>query len=112
MTKTVLLVDDEPALLDLLEDYLRDEGFSVVRAADGPSAIALFEQHLPDLVVLDVNLPGCSGTEVLRRVRESRDVPVIMLTARIGEVDRIVGLELARTTTSASRSARAKWSRG
>ena len=94
MTTTVLIVDDEPALVDVLEQYLRDDGFAVVRAADGPTAVELFEQHRPDLVVLDINLPGFPGTEVLRRVRAIRDVPVIMLTARVDEVDRVVGLEL------------------
>lgn len=93
-SRTVLLVDDEPALIDVLEQYLRDEGFEVVRAGDGPAAVALFEQHVPDIVVLDINLPGFPGTEVLRRIRAIRDVPVIMLTARVHEVDRVVGLEL------------------
>lgn len=93
-TRTVLLVDDEPALLDVLEQYLRDDGFAVARAGDGPAAVAQFERLQPDLVVLDINLPGFSGIEVLRRIRALRDVPVIMLTARVHEVDRVVGLEL------------------
>jgi DNA-binding response OmpR family regulator len=93
-TRTVLLVDDEPALIDVLEQYLRDDGFAVLRAGDGPSAVALFKKHLPDLVLLDLNLPGFPGTEVLRQIRAIRDVPVIMLTARVHEVDRVVGLEL------------------
>jgi DNA-binding response OmpR family regulator len=92
--RKVLIVDDEPALLDVLEQYLRDEGFEVIRASDGPAAVELFSAHRPDLVVLDLNLPGLSGTEVLKRIRAERDVPVIMLTARIDEVDRVVGLEL------------------
>jgi len=91
---TVLVVDDEPALVDVLEQYLRDEGFTVVRAADGPAAIDLFERRRPDLVLLDINLPGFSGTEVLRRMRSVRDVPIIMLTGRVDEIDRVVGLEL------------------
>jgi DNA-binding response OmpR family regulator len=90
----VLVVDDEPAIVEVLEQYLRDDGFHVVRANDGPTAIALFEKQRPDLVLLDINLPGFPGTEVLRRMRSERDVPVIMLTARIEEVDRVVGLEL------------------
>jgi len=92
--RTVLIVDDEPALLDVIEPYLRDDGFRVVRAADGPSALEAFERSAPDLVILDVNLPGFPGTDVLRRVRAVRDVPVILLTARTSEVDRVVGLEL------------------
>ena len=90
----MLLVDDEPAVGDVLEQYLRNEAFSVVRAADGPAAIELFERHNPDLVLLDINLPGLSGTEVLRRMRSVRDVPIILLTGRVDEVDRVVGLEL------------------
>lgn len=93
-TRTVLIVEDEPALADVLEQYLRDDGFAVVKAADGPGAVQLFEKHQPDLVLLDINLPGFPGTEVLRRIRALRDVPVIMLTARVAEVDRVVGLEL------------------
>ncbi len=90
----MLLVDDEPAVGDVLEQYLRNEAFSVVRAADGPAAIELFERHRPDLVLLDINLPGLPGTEVLRRMRSVRDVPIILLTGRVDEVDRVVGLEL------------------
>jgi DNA-binding response OmpR family regulator len=89
-----LLVDDESALLDVLERYLKDEGFHVLRAGDGPAAVEIFTKERPDLVVLDINLPGFPGTEVLRRMRAERDVPVIMLTARVAEVDRVVGLEL------------------
>jgi two-component system, OmpR family, response regulator RegX3 len=92
--RTVLLVDDEPALVDVLEQYLCDDGFTVVRAADGPTALELFEQHRPDLVLLDINLPGFPGTEVLRKMRAVRDVPIIMVTGRVDEVDRVVGLEL------------------
>ena len=94
LSRRVLLVDDELALLDVLEQYLRDEGFAVVRAGDGPAAVEAFKKHLPDIVVLDLNLPGFPGTEVLRQVRAVRNVPVIMLTARVHEVDRVVGLEL------------------
>jgi two-component system, OmpR family, response regulator RegX3 len=92
--RTILLVDDESTLLDVLEQYLQDEGFRVLRAADGPTAVDVFARERPDLVVLDINLPGFPGTEVLRRVRAERDVPVIMLSARVAEVDRVVGLEL------------------
>jgi len=94
LVRTVLIVDDEPALLDVIEPYLRDDGFAVVRASDGPSAVDAFTRSAPDLVILDVNLPGFPGTDVLQRMRAVRDVPVILLTARTGEVDRVVGLEL------------------
>jgi DNA-binding response OmpR family regulator len=93
-SRTILLVDDESTLLDVLEQYLVDEGFHVLRAGDGPAAVEIFTTQSPDLVVLDINLPGFPGTEVLRRIRAERDVPVIMLSARVGEVDRVVGLEL------------------
>jgi two-component system response regulator RegX3 len=92
--RKVLVVDDEPELLDALCAYLNDEGFTVLCAGDGPTAVEKFGQHLPDLVILDINLPGFSGTEVLRRIRLVRDVPVILLSARVHEVDRVVGLEL------------------
>ena len=92
--RTVLIVDDEPALLDVVEPYLRDDGFAVIRASDGPAAVDTFARSLPDLVILDVNLPGFPGTEVLQRIRAIRDVPVILLTARVSEIDRVVGLEL------------------
>jgi len=92
--RVVLIVDDEPALVEVLAHYLSDEGFRVVRAPDGPQAVTLFREHAPDLVILDITLPGFPGTEVLRRMRAERDVPVIMLTARDNEVDRVVGLEL------------------
>ena len=90
----MLVVEDEAALADVLEQYLKDEGFGVLRAADGPSAVELHAKHRPDLILLDLNLPGFPGTEVLRRVRAERDVPIIMLTGRTNEVDRVVGLEL------------------
>ena len=92
--RTVLVVDDEPAVVEILLRYLRDDSFNVVYAQDGPAAIELFERHRPDLVVLDVNLPGFPGTEVLRRMRSVRNVPIIMLTGRADEIDRVVGLEL------------------
>ncbi len=92
--RKVLVVDDEPALVEVLDHYLRGEGFAVVTAADGPGAVKTFETEQPDLVLLDLTLPGFSGTEVLRRIRALRDVPIIMLTARTDEIDRVLGLEL------------------
>jgi len=92
--RKVLVVDDEPALIEVLAGYLEGEGFTVVRAADGPGAVAAFEAEQPDLVLLDLSLPVFPGTEVLRRIRALRDVPVIMLTARTDEIDRVLGLEL------------------
>jgi DNA-binding response OmpR family regulator len=89
----VLVVDDEESILDFVEMGLRYEGFVVERAEDGPSALARVAQRRPDLVILDLNLPGLDGLEVCRRLRQSSDVPIIMLTAR-GEIDeRVEGLE-------------------
>jgi DNA-binding response OmpR family regulator len=90
----ILIVDDEAAIRDVLAAYLRDEGFIVEEAADGRAALQSAAAATPDLMLLDLNLPKVSGVEVFRRVREASDVPVIMLTARMDEVDRIVGLEL------------------
>jgi DNA-binding response OmpR family regulator len=90
----VLVVDDEAAIRDVLVQYLRDEGFAVDEAGDGVSALKRSQEFSPDLLILDLNLPLMSGTEVFRRLREWSDVPVIMLTSRVNEVDRVVGLEL------------------
>jgi DNA-binding response OmpR family regulator len=91
---TILVVDDEPALVEVLEAYLSDEGFRVLRAADGRTAVDIALAERPDLVLLDLNLPRLSGLEAFREIRAQMDVPIIMLTARSGEVDRVVGLEL------------------
>lgn len=91
---TILVVDDEPALVEVLEAYLRDEGFAVLRAADGRTAVDIALAERPDLVLLDLNLPRLSGLDAFREIRAQTDVPIIMLTARSGEVDRVVGLEL------------------
>jgi DNA-binding response OmpR family regulator len=89
----VLVVDDEESILDFVEMGLRYEGFEVELAHDGPSALAAVASRRPDLVVLDLNLPGLDGLDVCRRLRQSSDVPILMLTAR-GEVDeRVEGLE-------------------
>jgi DNA-binding response OmpR family regulator len=90
----ILIVDDEAAIRDVLAVYLRDEGFIVEEAADGRAALQSAAAATPDLMLLDLNLPKVSGVEVFRRIRETSDVPVIMLTARMDEIDRIVGLEL------------------
>lgn len=91
---TILIVDDETALLDVLEAYLRDEAFIVLRAGDGRTAIDMALANKPDLILLDLNLPAVSGLEAFREIRAQLDVPVIMVTARNAEVDRVVGLEL------------------
>lgn len=89
---TILVVDDERPLVELVSSYLEREGLSVVRAYDGQSALKIARAELPDLVVLDLMLPGIDGLEVCRQIRQFSDAYVIMLTARTEEIDRIVGL--------------------
>ena len=91
---TVLIVDDEPALLEVLDAYLRADGFAVLTAGDGIAAVETTLRERPDLVILDLNLPRRSGLDAFRDIRRVLDVPIIMLTARGAEVDRVVGLEL------------------
>jgi len=88
----VLVVDDERNLVDLVAGYLEREGYRVLTAADGPSALELARSADPDMVVLDVMLPGLDGVEVCRRLREFSDAYVLMLTARAEEIDKLVGL--------------------
>ena len=90
----VLVVDDEAKIRDLVRRYLEADGFAVAEAADGQQALDLVAQRAPDLVVLDVMLPGIDGIEVLRRLRTRSDVYVILLTARAEEVDKLVGLSV------------------
>ena len=90
----ILIVDDDSELIDLLRDYLAEEGFETAAAADGEAGAKAAVEGAPDLVVLDVMLPRLNGFDALRRIRETSAVPVVMLTARGQEVDRIVGLEL------------------
>ncbi|MFI5255502.1 MAG: response regulator [Candidatus Limnocylindrales bacterium] len=92
--KTILVVDDERNIIELVRLYLEKEGFAVVAAHDGREALTLAERHDPDLVVLDLMLPELDGREVTRELRRRGDVPILMLTARGDDVDRIVGLEL------------------
>jgi DNA-binding response OmpR family regulator len=91
-TATVLVVEDEPAIAEAVAARLRAEGFAVHVATDGPTGVAAAAEHLPDLVVLDVMLPGFDGLEVCRRVQAERPVPVLMLTARDDEADTLMGL--------------------
>lgn len=92
VSTTVLVVEDEPVINRAVCDRLRAEGHAVVSAYDGPGAVAAEEAHRPDLVVLDVMLPGFDGLEVCRRIQQRRPVPVLMLTARDDEADILVGL--------------------
>jgi two-component system, OmpR family, response regulator ResD len=90
----VLVVDDEPTVREVVQQYLEREGYRVQAAEDGPAALAAFCAHVPDLIVLDLMLPGVDGLEVCRQVRAKGSTPIIMLTAKGHESDRIVGLEL------------------
>jgi len=92
--KKILIVDDEPQIVDVLERYLTDDGFDVVRAHDGGTAVATAESEKPDLLILDLKLPVMSGLDVFKLIRSTSSLPTIMLTSRVDEVDRIVGLEL------------------
>jgi DNA-binding response OmpR family regulator len=91
---TVLVVDDEPIVREVVVRYLEREGYATIEASDGEGARSLLERETPDLVVLDVMLPGTDGLELCRWIRGRSELPVIMLTARGEEADRIVGLEL------------------
>src|SRR5256886_10922851 len=92
--ETVLVVDDEPTIRDVVVQYLRREGFATLEAGDGDAARELLEREWPSLVVLDLMLPGTDGLALCRWIRDRSQLPVIMLTARGEEADRIVGLEL------------------
>lgn len=90
----ILIIDDEPSILNLVSAYLRPEGYEVYTAADGPSGLKAARACKPDLIVLDLMLPGLDGLELLSRLRRESDVYVILLTARTEETDKIVGLSV------------------
>ncbi len=90
----ILVVEDEAKISDLLKDYLEKAGYSVACLSRGDQVLAEIRRRMPDLILLDIMLPGMEGTEVCREIRKNWRVPVIMLTARVEEVDRILGLEL------------------
>jgi len=94
MNELILVVDDEPKIVRLARDYLERNHFHVLPAEDGLTALAAARQEKPDLIVLDLNLPGMDGLDVCRALRRESSVPIIMLTARAEEMDRLVGLEL------------------
>ncbi len=94
MSGKILIVDDEAKIIKLVRSYLEQAGFVVVEAGDGQTALIQARREKPDLVVLDLGLPGIDGLEVARTLRRERETPIIMLTARIEDTDKIVGLEL------------------
>jgi len=91
---TVLLVDDDPKIRDLLRLYVEREGHRALSAADGETALEIALRNRPDLILLDVMLPGLDGFEVSRRIRDVSDVPILLLTARSGEGDKVIGLDM------------------
>lgn len=94
MSKKILVVDDEPQIVKVLKAYLDKAGYNVVTALDGAGAIGTFQREKPDFVILDLNLPGMDGLEVCKAIRRESNVPILMLTARVEEADRLIGLEL------------------
>src|SRR5437762_10928742 len=92
--KTILVVDDEPKIVGLARDYLEHAGFSVVSASDGPEALARARAERPDLIVLDLGLPKLDGLDVARALRQTSSVPIVILSGRADESDKLVGLEL------------------
>jgi two-component system alkaline phosphatase synthesis response regulator PhoP len=91
---TVLVVDDEPKIVQLARDYLEHAGFTVLTAGDGPSALHTARVRQPDLVVLDLGLPGVDGLEVMRSLRAAGSTPIVVVTARDTELDTLLGLEM------------------
>jgi len=91
---TILIIEDEPELVKVLRSYLEQAGFSVFSAGRGDSGLSTWEYKKPDLVILDLNLPGMDGLDVAREIRRKSSTPVIMLTARVEEMDELIGLEL------------------
>jgi DNA-binding response OmpR family regulator len=92
--KTILVVDDEPKIVQLVRDYLERAGFAVRVALDGKAALALARSEKPDMIVLDLGLPGMDGLDVTRELRKNSNAPILMLTARSEESDKLIGLEL------------------
>jgi two-component system alkaline phosphatase synthesis response regulator PhoP len=90
----ILVIDDEPSIVNLVTAYLRPEGYEVFTASDGPSGLKAAQAYRPDLIILDVMLPGMDGVEVLSRLRRDSDVYVILLTARTEETDKVIGLSV------------------
>jgi len=92
--RSILVVDDEPKIVKIARDYLERAGFRVQTAGDGRSVLPMVRSAKPDLIVLDLALPGMDGLDVARTIRKESEVPIIMLTARADEADRLIGLEL------------------
>jgi len=94
MSRTILVVDDEPRIVELARDYLEHAGFRVITANDGRAALDVTRHDRPDLIVLDLGLPGLDGLDVTRELRRDGSIPIVMVTARDDELDKLLGLEL------------------
>jgi DNA-binding response OmpR family regulator len=94
MPKKILLVDDEPEILEICRDYLKASGYDVVTARDGAQGLSFARREKPDLIVLDLMMPEMDGLDVCRAIRRESNVPIIMLTARVEETDKLIGLEI------------------
>jgi DNA-binding response OmpR family regulator len=94
MIKKIHVVDDEPQIVKVLKAYLEKDGFQVITASDGKAALEMFDREKPDFMILDLNLPGMDGLEICREVRRESNIPILMLTARVEEADKLIGLKL------------------
>ncbi|AJH17917.1 response regulator transcription factor [Bacillus mycoides] len=94
MQRTILIVEDEDILREIMKDYLLNEGYNVLEAIDGKEALSIFEEHEVHLIILDIMLPELDGWAVCRRIRKKSNVPIIMLTARVDEDDTLLGFEM------------------
>jgi two-component system, OmpR family, alkaline phosphatase synthesis response regulator PhoP len=94
MTKTIMVVDDEHRLVSLVQNYLVQEGFRVVTASNGKDALAVARHEKPDLIILDIMMPEMNGYDFMRQYRAERDTPIILLTARVDDEEKVIGLEL------------------
>jgi two-component system, OmpR family, alkaline phosphatase synthesis response regulator PhoP len=94
MAKKIFIVDDEPQIVKVLKAYLEKAGYQVVTADDGKNALGIFQREKPDFLILDLNLPGLDGLEVCKSIRRDSNIPILMLTARVEEADKLIGLEL------------------
>lgn len=94
MSRKILVVDDEPQIIKVLKAYLEKAGYQVLTASDGNAALTVFDKEKPDFMILDLNLPGMDGLDVCREIRRDSNIPILMLTARVEEADKLIGLEL------------------
>jgi two-component system, OmpR family, alkaline phosphatase synthesis response regulator PhoP len=94
MTKKIFVVDDEPQIVKVLKAYLEKAGYQVITASNGKAVLPIFRHEKPDFLILDLNLPGMDGLDICKAVRRDSNIPILMLTARVEETDRLIGLEL------------------